>query len=170
MNNKILIAIIAILVLGGGYYFLTQKDQPADSNTQTEQSSSDKNDTQLTELDDPSGTITGSLSYPSEGIPEEMQVCAETTDKSEMYCSDAQLSGPEYKYGKGYAITVPPGKYYVFATLSPDPNAPKAERAYYNEFVECGLSVDCKDTTNITVTVESGETVKDINPWDWYNN
>lgn len=175
MNNKYLIAIIALIVLVGAYLLFTnsQNRELSEENNQIEQTLDDEQDadeqTELAENDAPSGKITGALSYPSEGIPAEMQVCAETISKSAIYCTDAQLSGPQYQYGKGFELVVPTGSYHVFATLAADPKSPNAKRAYYNEFVKCGLSVDCKDTTPIVVAVGANATVSNINPWDWYN-
>lgn len=176
MNNKILIAIIVVLAVAAGYLFWSNSNQNASEsevqNGQQSQQPQDQNGqvTQPTEDEAPVGRIAGSLSYPSEGIPANMQVCAEAVDMSELYCTDAQLTGNQYTYGKGYEITVPTGQYRVFATLAENPKDPNVKRAYYNEFVKCGLSVDCKDTTPIVVTVAEGKTVTNINPWDWYNN
>jgi len=41
-------------------------------------------------------------------------------------------------------------------------------KAYYSEFVTCGLSVNCPSHKPIPVAVKTGETVNDIDPQDWY--
>lgn len=111
------------------------------------------------------GTIEGSLSYPSEQIPTDMEVCAKNINSGQLYCTNNHLSGSQYTYGKGYQISVPAGEYEVYATTQTVPNY----QAYYNEFVTCGLMVGCNSLTPITVTVTAGQTTSDINPWDWYN-
>ena len=67
---------------------------------------------------------------------------------------------------------MPPGDYHVYAYL-PDParygaGYSKDYRAYYSEFVKCGMRDNCKSHEPITVKVKSGETVSGIDPMDWY--
>lgn len=109
------------------------------------------------------GTITGSISFPSEVIPP-MEVCAEDIATKEQICSDQMLKDPKYQYGVGYEITVPAGEYHVFATLPNDPY-----QAYYNEFVKCGLKATCTSHEPVSVKVSAGQTITNIDPQDWYN-
>jgi hypothetical protein len=118
------------------------------------------------------GVIEGSLSYPSDFIPPDMTVCAEDLATHQKCCTNKHLKGKQYSYKVGYKLTLPPGNYQVYAYL-PDPakygaGFSKDYRAYYSEFVKCGMSVDCKDHTPITVTVRSGERLTGIDPMDWY--
>jgi hypothetical protein len=118
------------------------------------------------------GVIEGSLSYPSEFIPPDMTICAENLATKQIYCTDKHLKGRKYHYKVGYNLTVPPGDYRVYAQL-PNPakygaGFPRDYRAYYSEFVKCGMSVECKDHTPIVVTVKSGATTSGVDPWDWY--
>ncbi|MCJ7818743.1 MAG: hypothetical protein MUP25_02845 [Syntrophales bacterium] len=120
----------------------------------------------------PPGAIEGSLSYPSEFIPDDMTICAENLATQKIYCTSKHLKGKKYQYQVGYKLTVPPGEYHVFAQL-PDPakygaDMAKDYRAYYSEFVKCGMSVDCKSHAPMVVQVKSGETVRGIDPQDWY--
>ncbi len=112
---------------------------------------------------DSKGIIEGSLSYPSEKIPENMRICAENIKTNKKYCSDEHIDNSKYTYGKGYALIVPPGEYYVFT---------KVENidcyAYYSEFVTCGLTVDCSSHKPIKVSVNEGKIVTGIDPIDWY--
>lgn len=110
------------------------------------------------------GTIEGSLSYPSESIPEDMKVCAEDIVTTKQYCTDTQIPDQKYTYGEGYKIEVPASSYYVFATTK----IMGDYKAYYSEFVTCGLSVDCLSHQPIKVTVEAGQTTSNIDPQDWY--
>jgi hypothetical protein len=109
------------------------------------------------------GIIEGSMSFPGEGIPSYIQVCAENQTTKEILCTSKQIQDPQYTYGIGYQLEVPAGNYYVYSL---DPN--KNYKAYYTEFVTCGLSVDCPSHTLILVPVKAGETVTGIDPQDWY--
>lgn len=111
-----------------------------------------------------SATIEGSLSYPSEGIPEEMKVCAQNRETQDEVCTSKHLEGSQFQYGVGYRLQVSPGMYEVYAYL---PNQPDS-KAYYSEAVPCGLSVDCLSHQPIPVQVAAGETVTNIDPQDWY--
>jgi hypothetical protein len=118
------------------------------------------------------GVIEGSLSYPSEFIPPDMTICAENLATKKIYCTNKHLKAKKYMYKVGYKLEVPPGDYHVYAYL-PDPakygaSYSKDYRAYYSEFVKCGMSVDCPSHAPITVKVKSGETVSGIDPMDWY--
>jgi hypothetical protein len=118
------------------------------------------------------GVIEGSLSYPSEFIPDDMTICAENLATKKIYCTSKHLKGKKYQYQVGYKLTLPPGDYHVYAQL-PDParygaEYPKDYRAYYSQFVKCGMSVECQDHTPIVVKVKSGQTVSGIDPQDWY--
>jgi len=109
------------------------------------------------------GTIEGSLSFPSEGIPEDLQVCAQNQDTKELYCTNEHIQDSKYTYGFGYTLDVPAGIYLVYASV---PNMDY--KAYYSEFVTCGLSVDCSSHETIPVEVKAGETTSDVDPQDWY--
>ena len=118
------------------------------------------------------GVIEGSLSYPSEFIPDDMTICAENLSTRKIYCTNKHINARKYRYKEGYKLTVPPGAYHVYAQL-PDPARHGADyskdyRAYYSEFVKCGMSVKCKSHAPIVVKVKSGETVRGIDPQDWY--
>lgn len=107
--------------------------------------------------DEPTGKITGRLSYPSDGIPEDIDVCAETLDGKTRHC------GPEIS-GINYILKVPAGIYRVYSYLQSEPT----DRAYYSQFVRCGSHLNCPSHEPITVTVEEGQTVGDVEPGDWY--
>ena len=163
----VIAGIILVAIVAGGAYFLGQnvpgpvKTKQVIQNTITPQPTpTPTNPPQQT------GTIEGSLSYPSEGIPENMQVCAEDSKTKQNYCTSQHLKDPKYTYGVGYKIEVPVGGYFVHATV---PSFGNGYRAYYNEFVTCGLSVDCQSHENIEVSVSAGETLTGIDPHDWYN-
>ena len=118
------------------------------------------------------GIIEGSLGYPSEFIPPDMTICAENIDSKQRFCTTQHLKGKQYQYGEGYKLKVPPGDYHVYAYL-PDPGKygadyPKDYRAYYSEFVKCGMRAECPSHAPVVIRVRSGENLKGIDPQDWY--
>lgn len=111
----------------------------------------------------PTGSITGSLSFPSEGIPD-MEVCAEDSMTAKTYCTDELLEDAQYQNGMGYRLDVPAGQYTVYAKLPND-----SYKSYYSEFVTCGLNANCPSHKPITVKVTAGNTTSKVDPQDWYN-
>ncbi len=114
------------------------------------------------EKEEETGFIRGLLSFPSEFIPDDMEVCAEPIGAGTEICTTEHIAGAR---GYTYELEVPAGSYYVYAVVpSYNPNY----KAYYNEFVACG-EWGCDDHTPIEVEVEAGEIVEGIDPGDWYN-
>ncbi len=116
------------------------------------------------------GKISGSLGYPSEEIPA-LGVCAENIDGVDMYCTYEMLEGDDYTYGYGYEVSVPPGDYNVFAHLvDPASNIgyTDEDRAYYSQYVTCGMDISCASHKAVKVTVGRNETVTGKDPIDWY--
>lgn len=112
------------------------------------------------------GIIEGSLGFPSEGIPEDIMACAETLQGEVVACTDTQIQDTKFTYGVGYSLNIAPGTYFVYATA---PSFDPDYKAYYSEFVTCGLSVECTSHEPVPVEVSAGETVTGIDPQDWYN-
>ncbi len=115
-----------------------------------------------------SGFIAGSLSYPSEGIPTEMQVCAKNIDTEKEYCTNNRIYDTnEYTYGVGYKMEVPTGDYQVYSYLPDSPDW----KAYYSNYVVCidsGLYENCNSHDIITISVLSNQVTPNIDPGDWY--
>lgn len=114
-------------------------------------------------------TITGALSYPSDFDFPRMIVCAEAVNSKSIHCTDKRILNR--RRGKfSYKLSVPAGSYYVFATVvnSEEPEAFRGYKAYYSEFVKCGLSVNCPSHDPIKVTLRAGQTLSGIDPADWY--
>lgn len=103
------------------------------------------------------GVIRGQLSFPSDYLPADLQVCAREVDSGEVFCNSQ-------KAGNGYSLPVPPGAYEVWAQTRDWPGV----RAFFSEFVRCGSTVECTDHTPITVAVDSGGEATGIDPGDWY--
>ena len=118
------------------------------------------------------GFIKGSLGYPSDEIPA-LGVCAENVKTGDIHCTYEMIKSKKYTYGLGYLLEVPIGEYSVFSHLVTDANREEGytdeERAYYSQFVTCGMKVKCKSHKPIKVTVLGDVTVEKIDPIDWYN-
>lgn len=167
-----LIVLALFLALGaGGYYFIRSQGYtlsnlpiptPPPIPTARPAATPDamENDEMMIEE---TGTITGSISFPSEGIPENLEVCAETVPTADEYCTDDHIAGETFEYGVGYMLEVPAGDYYVYAHIPGE-----EQKAYYSEFVTCGLTASCPSHDPIEVSVSVGETEKGVDPGDWY--
>jgi len=108
------------------------------------------------------GIISGSLIYPSDHIPEEMGVCAQRIDNPELTVCTNQIKDSRFQYGVGYELSLDPGNYYVYSFLGDT-------KAYYTEFVLCGLKAECESHTKIPVVVTAGSRQDSILPQDWYD-
>lgn len=120
------------------------------------------------------GMLTGSVSYPSEEIPNGLMVCAEEVEARATRCTRPYqsqttgdfITGTQFTYGIGYSLPVLPGVYHVFAKapLLPD------TRAYYTALSPCAAYQQqlCSDHTILPVTVRAGKTTSQTDPTDWY--
>ncbi len=123
------------------------------------------------------GFIKGDLIYPSDEIPQGLILCATRVLKvSYTVCSTSSnkrgLSFFINRARQNYTIGVPAGTYYVYATF-PKGRAPTADmeeyKAYYTEFVRCGMSVKCKSHRRIKIRVKRRQVKSGITIGDWYN-
>lgn len=105
----------------------------------------------------PDGTIRGQLSYPSDYLPEDLQVCAREVSSGEVFCNSR-------REGQGYSLEVPAGAYHVWAQTGDWPEV----RAFFSDFVRCGLAAECTDHTPIEVLVDAGGETAGVDPGDWY--
>ncbi|MEQ1606101.1 MAG: hypothetical protein ABL999_14655 [Pyrinomonadaceae bacterium] len=121
-----------------------------------------------------SGTISGKLAYPSDGIPRDMILCVKATNlyAEPVYCSDNKATAPRnakvsFKLNlrtATYKIDLPAGTYLLYAMTG----EMRGHKAYYNEFVKCGMSVDCHSKKAIPVKVKAGQKVKGITVGDFW--
>lgn len=119
-----------------------------------------------------SGTITGTLSYPSDHIPREIHICAEGVESGKIACTNEHITQTGKDTRTTYRLEVEPGPYYVYSILPEsadfDPSSGVDYRAYYSEFVTCGSQASCPSHEPIVVEVQPGKTVERIDPNDWY--
>jgi len=112
---------------------------------------------QLPGAGDTEGTISGSLSYPSEGIPPLRVVAFD-------YLSGEAAASVETAAGESsYSLTVPPGMYMIVAYTLDGRLA-----GGYTTAVLCGLSAECTDHTLVPVPSGLGLPAEGIDPGDWY--
>ncbi|MEF8846849.1 MAG: Gmad2 immunoglobulin-like domain-containing protein [Candidatus Paceibacterota bacterium] len=112
------------------------------------------------------GLIQGSMSYPSEQIPEDVKVCAENVATGERYCTEERLQDEKYKYGVGYQLKLPVGSYFV-ESIREDTGS--NYQAYYSEHVNCEPKIECDSHKPLVVKVVAGEEKAGIDPIDWSN-
>lgn len=110
----------------------------------------------------PKGYLEGSLSFPSEGIPDDLMVCADNIEMAETFCTYSRIKDQKYMYGVGYKLPLKAGTYNVYANYH-------GMTGLYSNYVLCGMSSNCSDHSSVNVDVDSGKTVKDIDPADWYS-
>jgi hypothetical protein len=133
---------------------------------QSGSSKDDKNESDtvvaIDSVNKPWAIITGNLCYPTDaGIPLDYKVAALNLQTGEITITDSV----DLDFKKNtYQLKVKPGRYNVYSFLTSEPD----QKAYYDEFVTCGLSANCSSHQYITVEVRSGETKTKIDPADWY--
>lgn len=123
------------------------------------------------------GKITGKLTYPSDYIPPNMILCV--ASGAQTFCSNekrARLTAAKISFNlnhraASYQISLPAGTYFLYAAF-PKGKAPTPDmeglKAYYNEFVRCGMNADCPSKKPIAVKVKAGQIVRNIMIGDWY--
>lgn len=106
------------------------------------------------------GSIAGSLTFPSERIPP-LLVVAFNTNTGQYYWVQTTEDQSTYQIDN-----IPVGTYTVFAYLLPDGSMIGA----YDQFYVCGLKAECTDVSLIEVDVQAGVVTQDITPGDWYSD
>lgn len=106
------------------------------------------------------GSVSGKLSYPSEGIPALRLVLWNTEDGSYL-TKEVPANTFEYQWDD-----VPPGHYQLVAYLAEADLGGLA--GGYSQAVPCGLAVNCSDHSLIVFEVHSGAVTPGIDPGDWY--
>ena len=116
------------------------------------------------EVGGPSGTgnISGSLMYPSEGIPA-LRIVAFQVGSNAFYFVDTAVGESTYMMKE-----LPAGTYHVVAYVKQDGGFPGGAAGGYSQMVPCGLKFGCDDHTLIDVIVTAGNTTTGIDPNDFY--
>jgi hypothetical protein len=109
----------------------------------------------------PVGSISGSLSYPSEGIPP-LRIVAIKVGSNE-YMATEVINNNTYKL-----VGLPEGKYHILAYRVTSEGADPGLVGGYSQFVLCGQTADCTDHSLVDVEVTGGADIANINPMDWY--
>ena len=118
------------------------------------------------------GIIQGELIYPSGFMPGQ-KICAENIGSGKVFCTET--GGGETRY----ALEVDSGRYHVYAQACNQASENGVvcrdgyfwKKAFYNEYVRCGLNAQCARTSSrnpIVVRIDAGKVVNGINPQDWY--
>jgi len=118
------------------------------------------------------GVIEGSLPYPSDFIPPDMTICAENLATKKLSCTHKHLKAKKYQYQVGYKLPVPPGDYHVYTYASRSgqerrqfpQGLPGLLLGFCQMRPASRLPVPCA----VVVHVKRGESLKDIDPQDWY--
>jgi hypothetical protein len=122
-----------------------------------------------------SSKIRGTLTYPSHGVPKDVNTCAMRVDTGKTYCTKEQIVADEFKTKVGYEIAVDPGEYIVFSYRSAG-DGTVVQTAAHDEYIKRTMldeappnvcaNTDFAVATKVSVGV--GETKKDIISGDWY--
>ena len=114
------------------------------------------------------GTIKGKVGFPSEYMPSQ-KVCGENVSTNITICSE-EIKGtnePDFN-GLNYTLELPVGKYFVYAKVTDQSDNFYNEKAYYTDFVVCGLDVSCTSHKYVVVEVGLNTQQTNIDPIDWY--
>ena len=109
-----------------------------------------------TALSGGTGSITGSLSYPSEHIPPLRVFAFQVGSENYFYVDTAENQ-------TSYQLDNLPTGYYTVVAYRKDGRLAGG----YTHAVPCGLSVECTDQSLIEFAVNIGEVVTGIDPADW---
>jgi len=105
------------------------------------------------------GYIEGTYSFPADYIPKDMKIVAHNVVTGEEF--DVHYNGEAQ-----YKMKVPVGEYFVYAQTA----EMEEYRAYYTDFVTCGLSVNCPSHNKIKVEVVAEKTTVNVDAADWYGS
>lgn len=113
---------------------------------------------------DATGTISGSLSYSAGGWPSGMMLCAIDINYKVRYCTKSYVENKNYKYGRGYEISLPTGSYYVAYLDSNNENTTPI--TVYGEITVGGTDIySHQEVLRPTVVkVGQGSDIRDITP------
>ena len=107
------------------------------------------------------GSISGSVCFPSESIPEMTLYFQEVNNADLIY-----QNHPENQ--SSYTISgISPGSYIAFAY--PVNSGDQAIGGSYSQAVDCGLGAECTDRSPVVFDVKPGEEVNGVDICDWFS-
>jgi hypothetical protein len=106
------------------------------------------------------GTVTGSVCFPSESIPELTLFFQEVGRGDLSYQNHPQEQS-------SYSINLSPGTYLAFAY--PVNSGDEDIGGSYSQAVNCGLGVECTDHSPVLFEVKPGEEISGVDICDWYS-
>ena len=123
--------------------------------------------TLLTSCGTATGTVKGTLCYPSDYIPT-MNVYLKNKETNKTYLLIIKENQQSFKFKK-----IQEGNYIAFAytiteTITDFNNKSSKASGGYTHAVPCGLTVNCNDHSLISFNVKNGKTTKAIRICDWY--
>jgi hypothetical protein len=104
------------------------------------------------------GTVTGSVCFPGESIPE-MTLYFEEINRGDL-AYQGHLQDQD-----SYSIILPPGTYIAYAYPENDP----VVGGMYSQAVACGLGAECTDHAPIKFEVNPSEETGNVDICDWYS-
>lgn len=104
--------------------------------------------------------IKGVMTYPNGPFPKDLSVVIRDVNTGNIY-SSRKWSKETGEYSVDVAA---PATYEIYALTG----LHQGYKAYYSEYVTCGMRDGCPSHQRILVPVKAGETVNNINPQDWY--
>jgi len=104
------------------------------------------------------GSVSGKLSYPSQGIPAQLVVAFNVNTDDYYWVQTAQDQATYQIDG------LPPGTYHVVSYALPDGKL----AGRYDQFYLCGLHQGCTDSSWVDVQVQAGVVTSDVDPGNWY--
>ena len=104
------------------------------------------------------GSISGKLSYPSEGTPPQLVVAFSVETDNYYWVQTAQGQSTYQLDG------LPTGTYHVVAYALPDGKL----AGRHDQFYLCGLNQGCVDDSWVDVQVQAGVVTPDVDPGNWY--
>lgn len=107
------------------------------------------------------GSIAGTVGFPAEEVPA-LRIYAIAVKGGTHYAVATKRKQARFLL-KG----IPAGQYYVVGYPATKGESP-AEAGGWTRFVQCGMSVQCKDHSLVPITVAAGKTTAGINVADWY--
>ncbi|MFZ5912315.1 MAG: hypothetical protein ACOYYU_20110 [Chloroflexota bacterium] len=108
-----------------------------------------------------SGSITGTLGYPAEGLPA-MRVAAFNVETKRVYFVDTALNQNIFRLED-----LPSGEYQVVAYSLGGESFPPGLAGGYTQYIVCGAQPNCTDHSLAPVAVLPGEDTFGIHIGDW---